>query len=179
MYSCVQNDSSAFSKIDIKRRILISHTWTCIRNTAYSFPTEERKKKKCQLLPLFHRKVKKSDNRSWLWGVQWVSPWTGERGEQKRKCRKGWLLSLNDQKFFTTVSKTRKTWKKLENYHSNGSKNGPNSKARVNDLLLSNQRRTKCPPTNPHVQISYQENASAKARCWKKWLVVDRKHIKN
>lgn len=41
------------------------------------------------------------------------------------------------------ATKTKKTWKKTENYHSNGSKNSQNGKGSTNDELQGDQRRSK------------------------------------
>ncbi len=41
------------------------------------------------------------------------------------------------------ATKTRKMWKKTENYHSNGSKNSQNGKDSANDQLQGDQRKFK------------------------------------
>lgn len=41
------------------------------------------------------------------------------------------------------ATKTRKMWKKTENYHSNGSKNSQNGKDSANDQLQGDQRKSK------------------------------------
>uniref|UniRef100_A0A8C4I0D1 Uncharacterized protein n=1 Tax=Dicentrarchus labrax TaxID=13489 RepID=A0A8C4I0D1_DICLA len=62
-------------------------------------------------------------------------------------------------------SKTRETWKKIEDYHSNGWKNSQNGKDSANDQLQGDQRQSEKPPQSPTVKKKRkcaEENAICK-----------------